>query len=285
MKKLSFLLLLASFFVASPLVMNAKQKNDDGIVRILSIGNSFSVDALENHFYELAVAAGKKVIVGNMYIGGCRLERHLKNARENIADYTYYKRGLDGVNVKTKGVTLETALSDEQWDYVSVQQQSGRAGIYRTWEESLPGLLEYIRPRLPEDVELMIHQTWAYDTTSTHKDFVRYDKDQMKMYEAIMDAVKKVTKLTGIKFVIPVGTAIQNARTISEDWQLTRDGYHLHKKYGRYIAACTWLEKILKINAVGNSYCPEGMTPRQQLLAQKAAHAAVKKPWKVTQLK
>lgn len=285
MKKICALMLLASLLMASCLVMNARPKEKDDVVRILAIGNSFSVDALENHFYELAAAAGKKVIVGNMYIGGCRLKRHLKNVNENLADYTYYKRGLDGVNVRTKGVTLETALADEQWDYVSFQQQSGTSGIYKTWEESLPKLLEYVKARVPKDAVFMIHQTWAYDQTSKHKEFVNYDRDQMKMYAAITDAVKKVTRLTGIKFVIPSGTAVQNARTTSLKDTMTRDGYHLHKVYGRYVAACTWLEKILKVNPVGNTYCPEGMSPEQQLLAQKSAHAAVKRPWKITEVK
>ena len=278
-------MLLASLLMASSVVMNAKPKDSDEVVRILAIGNSFSVDALENHFYELAAAAGKKVIVGNMYIGGCRLKRHLKNAEENLADYTYYKRGLDGVNVRTKGMALETALADEQWDYISFQQQSGASGIYETWEESLPRLLEYVRARVPEDAVFMIHQTWAYDPTSNHKEFVKYDKDQMKMYEAITDAVRKVTKLTGIKFVIPSGTAVQNARTTSLEKFMTRDGFHLSKEHGRYVAACTWFEKILKINPIGNTYCPAGMAPEQQLLAQKSAHAAIKRPWKVSKIK
>ena len=278
-------MLLASLMMTAAVELNAEPKEKDEVVRILAIGNSFSLDALENHFYELATAAGKKVIVGNMYIGGCSLERHLKNADKNLADYKYYKRGLDGVNVETKGVTLETALADEQWDYISFQQKSGISGKYETWEASLPQLLEYVKARVPEDVVFMIHQTWAYDTSSQHRDFPKYDRDQMKMYAAITDAVKKVTKLTGIRLVIPVGTAIQNARTTSLEKVMTRDGYHLNKTYGRYVAACTWFEKILKENPVGNSYCPKGMTREQQLLAQKAAHAAVKRPWKVTSVK
>lgn len=66
MKSLFRFIALAFFFLSASLVMDAKGK--DEVVRILSIGNSFSVDALENHFYELATAAGKKVIVGSMYI-------------------------------------------------------------------------------------------------------------------------------------------------------------------------------------------------------------------------
>ena len=44
-----------------------------------------------------------------MYIGGCSLEKHLNNSKENKDAYTYYERGLDGVNVRTTGVSLGTA--------------------------------------------------------------------------------------------------------------------------------------------------------------------------------
>ena len=50
-------------------------------VRILAVGNSFSEDAIDQYFHELCEAAGKRVIIGNLYIGGCSLERHLLNAR------------------------------------------------------------------------------------------------------------------------------------------------------------------------------------------------------------
>ncbi|MBQ1952605.1 MAG: DUF4886 domain-containing protein, partial [Alistipes sp.] len=66
-------------------------------VRILAVGNSFAQDAVEQNLHELAAAEGIQTIIGNMYIGGCSLERHLNNARENRADYAYRKIGLDGV--------------------------------------------------------------------------------------------------------------------------------------------------------------------------------------------
>lgn len=282
MKSLFRFLFLAFFLMTASHVVEAKEKDD--VVRILSIGNSFSVDAIENHFHELASAAGRKVIVGNMYIGGCSLEKHLRNAKENISAYTYSKRGLDGKNRRTKQVSLETALADEQWDYVSFQQQSGLSGIYRSWEESLPALVKYVKARVPEDVVMMLHQTWAYDQISQNKGFVRYDNDQMKMYHAIVDAVTRISDKSGIKMVIPCGTAVQNARTTSLADLVCRDGYHLNKAYGRYIAACTWLYKVLGVNPVGNSYAPEGMSQQQKALAQKSAYAAVKRPCRVTDL-
>lgn len=281
MKRVLKSVILALFCLVS-VSMSAKT---DKVVRILAIGNSFSVDAVEQYLYELAQADGQKVIIGNMYIGGCSLEKHLKNAEGNKPAYKYRKIGLDGVKVEIKDFALEQALADEQWDYVSVQQQSGNSGIYETWEASLPQLLEYVKARLPKKTKLMIHQTWAYATTSTHKQFVNYNKDQLVMYNAIVDAVNKAARLTGIKIIIPCGTAVQNARTTVLKDKMTRDGYHLNKVYGRYTAACTWYEKIFKKNVVGNTFKPEKMTTEEQIAAQKSAHAAVKKPNKITAIK
>ena len=149
----------------------------------------------------------------------------------------------------------------------------------------LPELVGFVRDRVPEDAVIMFHQTWAYSPDSTHPNFVTYGKDQMKMYEAIVAAVNQETPKVGISLVIPSGTAIQNARTSFLGNDLTRDGYHLSRPHGRYIAACTWLEAVLGVNPVGNDYCPEGMTPEECRIAQKAAHKAVRKPSKVTEIK
>ena len=257
----------------------------DKVIRILSIGNSFSEDAVEQHLHDIVAADGAEVIIGNMFIGGCSLKKHLTNARENRPAYKYRKIGLDGRKVETKGYTLEEALADEPWDYVSLQQQSGQSGRYETWEESLPELFDYVRSRAPKKAKIVLHQTWAYAVGSDHKQFKDYGHDQMTMYNSIVDAVNKAAKLTRIKMIIPSGTAVQNARTTIFNGKMTRDGFHLHKPYGRYTAACTWYEKIFRKNVIGNTYVPEGMTPEQCLAAQKAAHAAVKKPNKVTEIK
>lgn len=55
-------------------------------------------------------------------------------------------------------------------------------------------------------------------------------------------------------------------------------------KVGRYTAACTWFERIFKHNVVGNPYAPEGLDEERKTVAQQAAHAAVKHPYKVTDL-
>ena len=253
-------------------------------VRILAIGNSFSQDAVEQYLHELAEAEGISTIIGNMFIGGCSLERHVKNARDNAPAYAYRKIGTDGKKREKGKMSLETVLADEDWDYVSLQQASPFSGMYETYEASLPELIEYVKARLPKKTKLMLHQTWAYASTSRHSGFKNYNCNQLTMYQAIADAVKKAAKANKIKIVIPSGTAIQNARTSFIGDHLNRDGYHLDVKVGRYTAACTWFERIFKHNVVGNPYTPEGLDEARKAVAQKAAHAAVKHPYKVTDL-
>ncbi|WP_195399154.1 DUF4886 domain-containing protein [Bacteroides finegoldii] len=253
-------------------------------VRILAIGNSFSQDAVEQYLHELAEAEGISTIIGNMFIGGCSLERHVKNARDNAPAYAYRKIGTDGKKREKGKMSLEAVLADEDWDYVSLQQASPFSGMYETYEASLPELIEYVKARLPKKTKLMLHQTWAYASTSKHSGFKNYNCNQLTMYQAIADAVKKAAKVNKIKIVIPSGTAIQNARTSFIGDHLNRDGYHLDVKVGRYTAACTWFERIFKHNVVGNPYAPEGLDEARKAVAQKAAHAAVKHPYKVTDL-
>ena len=253
-------------------------------VRILAIGNSFSQDAVEQYLHELAEAEGISTIIGNMFIGGCSLERHVKNARDNAPAYAYRKIGTDGKKREKGKMSLEAVLADEDWDYVSLQQASPFSGMYETYEASLPELIEYVKARLPKKTKLMLHQTWAYASTSRHSGFKNYNCNQLTMYQAIADAVKKAAKANKIKIVIPSGTAIQNARTSFIGDHLNRDGYHLDVKIGRYTAACTWFERIFKHNVVGNPYAPEGLDEVRKAVAQKAAHAAVKHPYKVTEL-
>ncbi len=257
----------------------------DKVVRILAIGNSFSQDAVEQYLYELADAEGIHVIVGNGYIGGCSLETHVNNLRNDKPAYAYRKVGLDGKRVETPNMTIAKMLADEQWDYVSLQQASPLSGKYDTYAAHLPELADYVRARVGKTTKLMLHQTWAYSADSDHSGFRNYDRDQMKMYTSIGDAVQKAAKLIGVKTIIPSGTAIQNARTSFIGDNMNRDGYHLDLLYGRYTAACTWFEKIFGKSVVGNKYAPDGITADVKEVAQRAAHEAVKRPFAVTTIK
>ena len=253
-------------------------------VRILAIGNSFSEDAVEEHLYNLAKEEGVPVIIGNMYIGGCPLERHVNNARKDAPAYRYRKINAEGKMVQINDFSLSKSLKDEDWDYVSVQQSSPLSGKLQSYEPWLDELVSYVASFVP-DAEIIFHMTWAYDKDSKHKKFPDYNRDQAYMYDCIVSTVKKQTAKSGIKIIIPAGTAIQNARSTSLVDRITRDGYHMSKPHGRYIVACTWLYKVLGCNPKGNSYCPEGMTAEECRLAQKAAYKAVRRPFKPSRIR
>lgn len=247
-------------------------------VRILAVGNSFSEDAIDQYFHEICEAAGKRVIIGNLYIGGCPLERHLMNARTDSAAYRFRRIGLDGKTITANPVTLSSALRSDQWDYVSFQQASNFSGMYDTYS-SLRPLIEYVDSvTIDSRPHYMWHQTWAYSPTSTHGAFPNYGCDQRVMYDSIVAAGRRVmADHPSLSVFIPSGTAIQLAREKTGNPDLTRDGYHLDPLIGRYIAACTWFEAIFGESVVGNPYRPEGLGPEEARVAQEAAHAAVTK--------
>lgn len=252
--------------------------------KILAIGNSFSQDAVEQYLYELAAAEGFNPIIGNMYIGGCSLATHLSNAQNNSPAYEYRKI-VGGIKTNRTNVSLAEALADEDWDYISFQQVSGYSGKYDTYLVSLPSLVKYVQERATNKrVKLMMHQTWAYAQNSTHADFAKYDKDQIKMYEAIVDAVENAANLINSTIIIPSGTAIQNGRTTIIGDNFNRDGYHLELTYGRYTAACAWFEKIFNKSVVGNTYAPNTISAYYKQMAQNAAHYAVLNPHRVTDM-
>lgn len=266
------------------LSLHAQPASQPDTLRVLAIGNSFSQDAVEQYLHELAAADGKILIIGNMYIGGAPLALHLRNVRGDKAVYSYRKIDADGQKSTAEKTSIRTALLDERWDYVSLQQASTYSGKFETYAEPIPELHRYIDSVTAGSVKYIWHQTWAYEATSTHKGFANYDNDQQTMYRAIMEASAKVKTLAPFDLLIPCGTAIQNARTSFLGDRLTRDGYHLDLHAGRFIAACTWFESLYGRSAPTAKYRPEGVNAAAAEVARQAAHAAVRQPFSVTEI-
>ena len=282
MKK--YILLLCCIFfqwIATAQVLGT----DHDVIKILAIGNSFSEDAIENYLHDLASNTNKKIVIGNLYIGGAPLSLHVKNVNENLNGYQYRKTDLDGTKKNTIDVSILQALKDENWDFISFQQASPLSGIYQTVEKDLPELLHYVRQHVSSKTKFVYHQTWAYQQDSKHEGFINYNNLQQVMYQAIANVSRKISKWKDFDNIIPSGTAIQNARTSSMGDHFTRDGYHLQLDYGRFTAACTWYEKIFSEDVRKNSYKPEGVTILQATIAKKAAHKAIKKPYKVSKIR
>lgn len=218
------------------------------IMKVLSIGNSFSDDVFE-HFYDVAESAGVDVVVGVIYMGGASLQEHWDKS-QNGGTYEYRKWTKEVGKLNTLGITIPQAVANENWDVIVLQQNSGNSGIYSTFQPYLNNLQTYLKSIATNpDVKFALNMTWAYASTSTHVDFVNYGNNQMTMYNAIVNAYQHAIVGSNIDIVIPTGTAIQNARTFGYlndvEQELTRDGYHLDYNLGRLIASYTAFECLL----------------------------------------
>ena len=231
-------------------VEEAPEEPTEGL-KVLAIGNSFSVDSME-YLYNIAdTLTEENIVLGNMYIGGCTLNMHNTNAKTNAPEYLYYKN-TDGEWKEKGGYTLRKGIMDEDWDMIVLQQASGSSGIADTYNSDLTELAAYVKAKATNpEMRLGWNMTWAYQQDSTHEEFPKYNNDQSTMYQAIVDTVQaKIAQNSDFDFIIPTGTAIQNARTSYIGDTLTRDGFHLSLGIGRYIAAMTWAKQITGVSSV-----------------------------------
>ena len=201
-------------------------------MKILSIGNSFSQDSTA-----LLQLLTDKITARNLYIGGCSLDMHAANIENDAAKYELQENGEKMQNAL---VGVKEALTSDKWDYITVQQVSGRSGVYESFYPYLGELLDYVRKY--SDAEIVLHETWSYEIGSGHPDFAIYNSDREQMAQAIKETYEKVSAKENLR-IIRVGEAIRNlSAKPSFDYKngglsLTRDGFHLSLSYGRLLAA------------------------------------------------
>lgn len=259
---------------------NAKQNwADDGELKILAIGNSFSDDAMQ-YVYQVAKDAGiEKITLGNMFIGGCSLATHLYNAKNNKGAYDY-RTNTNGTWSTKGGVSIRTAVMSEDWDFITFQQVSGYSGVSDSYDDlvELIGIVEPLNP----SARLAWHMTWAYKVGSSHSDFSKYNKNQMTMYNAIVNAVnEKILTNESIEIVIPSGTSIQNIRT-SLIGDMTRDGYHLSYGIRRYIASLTYVKALTGLSIDNSKNTPDDVDSYELKAIIEGVNNALAKPFEVT---
>ena len=273
---------------SSLLVMPEIVVDDHKTIRILAIGNSFSVDAME-YLYDILWDLGyRNIILGDMYKAGCSLEEHAGWFADNDGShYTLYQNTTE----KTSGEWIRIAkykpldaLHYADWDFITMQQGSMNTGLVDTFEPYLGNLIAIVTRECP-DAKLFWHMTWAYHRESDHAAFPNYGSDQMTMYNAIVNAVKtKVLAREEFVDVIPNGTAVQNMRTSFLADNLTRDGYHLSLREGRFLAALTYAKILTGCDLADISYTPEQYEYDDLLVAaiKDAVNKACADPFEVT---
>ena len=234
-------------------------------MRTLSIGNSFSQDACA-YLHSAAGSAGVEWETVNLYIGGCSLEYHAENLREKRENYALEING----EYTGRQISIPDALAMGTYDVITLQQASHFSGKRETYYPYLGELAAACRAAQP-GAKLMIHETWAYETDSTHGAFPDYGCDQRNMYDLLRAAYAEAAESIGAG-LIPVGDTVQYFREHVGGFSypdggesLCRDGFHLSIPAGRYLATLVWLETLTGTDARTVSFLPDGMEKRDLL--------------------
>lgn len=217
------------------------------MLNILAIGNSFSDDATR-YLYPIAEAAGVKLHLFNLSIGGCPLSKHYRMMMSGAQAYSFH------FNSENTGLTisLKEALSSADWDIVTLQQVSHLAPDYGTYQPYLNEFAAFVRSFVPK-TKIYMHETWAYEQGSARLTEELEYRDQADMYHDVKAAYRQAAADIGAAGIIPDGEMMQ--RLIRNGFSpVHRDTFHADLGYGRYALGALWFDLLTGHSVVGNTF-------------------------------
>jgi len=251
-------------------------------LKILAIGNSFSLNSMWELYPLLKHAGVKEIDIAIMYIGGCSLDQHWENAQNNSANYQLYRNNSGSWKI-TDNYSLETILQEGGWDIITLQNKSEHAAEQSMFS-NLDNMVNYVNGKCP-DAKILWHMTWAFTKDSKYLN-TKYDKDDTLMFKNITDCVQNiVTKNQKIHSIVPVGTAVMNARTSKlSDSVNQEDGSHLSEDIGYYVGAYTWFSAItgMSVYDVDLSAINFGASQNADIICESVQNA-LNNPYQITQ--
>ncbi len=270
-------------------------------LKVLMIGNSFSIQ-MQAAVPPVAAAMGRRLDICSMYIGGCPLERHCKNAADPKAKPYQINWTWDGKNgnpdvpfmsvltdVKAKKgdkvnkmANIPEMLRAEKWDVVTIQQashESWRPESYHPWGDEL---VKTIREGAPQ-AKIVVQETWSY--VSFCPRYAKWGIDQTEMYNRLHKCYGELAGKYGFD-VIPVGTAVQlyrkrlPVRTTDTDLggdpvgALKGDSIHMNAD-GTYLQSLVWAGTLFGVDVTKCTYAPKRIDPAKAAVMRECAAKAV----------
>ena len=273
-------MLLAVSMAAVSLMAHAADaaEEKDDVVKVLMIGNSFSISCL-TYLPQLAADCDVKLDLASLYIGGCSLEAHVKNARTERKDpsaagkYLYSRVTLNGPRKTISNARLTDALAKTKWNVVTIQQASHlswKPSSYEPWGDDLVAIVRKLAPQ----AKIVVQETWSY--TPFDGRLKKWNMTADEMYAKLAKAYRGFAAKRGFD-VIPTGDAVQAwrrelpvqytdhsfggdvvggrrqkesdqfKRNADLTWSLNSDGFHLNEK-GEYLQALVWAKFVLKVD-------------------------------------
>lgn len=227
-------------------------------MKILLISNSFGVN-LQSYARDIAKVNGLDLEIYTLYIGGCSLDIHEKNIKENNKDYELFVNGV----TTNEFISIEEALKKDKWDKISLQQASHYSGDVTTYYPHFEFVFNFVKRICPES-EIIFHKTWAYSGLNP----IKYTevlnwfpgfkfKNNVDMKNGIDFCCDKISKEFGIKTIINSGdvveVAMKNNIDCYDEW-----GFHMNA-IGNYLIGLN-LIKILTGKKIENVFVPDKFT-------------------------
>lgn len=300
---------LAFLLLALCCALNAKE------LRVLAVGNSFSVCVTRNLPQMVASVPGNRIILTSATIGGCSLERHWNEWSKAEKDAKHAPYGIkvidsDNISAQKSGKgNVNDLLKNNKYDIITIQQNSANSWKYATYQPYAKNLIAVIKKYQPQ-AEIVIQQTWSYRSDSSR--LKKWKINNTTMFEKLSAAYAELAKANGFR-VIPTGYSVQifRAKTpvkfVAPDlkaleklqnkeahgfdgevvgyckWMRNRKTkeYYLGRDcshlnpHGEYMQAAVWFNSLFDVPATQVKYIQPGMKPEQAKFLLECAQEAV----------
>lgn len=228
--------------------MKSEGRNNEKIMKILSIGNSFSQDA-QRYLHRIAKADGVNMRTVNLYIGGCSLGTHFRNM---LSGKEVYELGVNGSSTGF-WVSIEKALLSQEWDCITLQQASHLSNDYETYQPYLNELVAYVKKLCPK-AKIFIHETWAYEQDSKKLNEQMGYTNAVDMYRDVHNAYASAVADIQADGIIPSGTLFQKILDAGIP-KIHRDTFHATLGLGRYALGLLWYKTLTGNSVMNNAFC------------------------------
>ena len=279
---------------------------EETVLKILFIGNSFTQDAVWHLPDVLRNMGVRNVKMIDVYIGGHLLHEYNTEFSTGTANNAYTSEPGQMAWHNVTGKTLKQICESDDWDVITLQEHTGN-NVAWSWtdakKEIIGSLLDKIRAtqtkKTPKFYYLMSQSYYDFAKMAGQKSHWTFT-NQLEMYDVCVEFAKKAVAELGFDGVVPSGTYMQNIRTssVNSPMDMTRDGYHMDNGLARYGAACTVYEACMKpfvgiplgdaytfsSNTVSSTSNTTPVNVENGAVARRAAALAVANPWKITDM-
>lgn len=270
--------IITSFSVVIILLTSCSSDDDfsfdetkEGIY-VLTIGNSLSNDVLSYvPFIIKELNTNTFVDFQILYKSGIPLSTHWEHINNNITDYALERCNTDASSWHVTGSVLGSRIiSSRRWNLVILQQGSADAYSYEHTQPYVHNIVSYIREKNPSTpiAYMFCHSRKGYSTAALK------GKTSDEVWEMQVNVAERLLKEGEVDYIIPCGTAIQNARhtplkAFGEKGQLTYDGLHLQEGIPCMIGAYTAAQSLFDILSIDASIMNSNLQITQQWVYEK----------------